>query len=780
MHPIDPSDPAAPAILPGGGVATRVERPDLTRGRGRFTDDLPVKGALWVAFARAPMTAGRITALDVSAAAAMPKVVAVLTGDDPLVRAAGQPRPRQSLRRPDGRPLWVPPRPLLACERIHHLGEPVAAVVASDPGAARDAVEHIVLDVDAVPAVVDVVDAVGPDAPLVWPESGSNVAFLHEVGDAQGVARALAGAAKVSRLQLRISRVSANPLEPRAAVAVYRPASDDFVLWTGTQTPHRVRDGLAREVLGIDPARLRLVTPEVGGSFGMKNAAYPELAILLLLARQTQRPVRWTADRSESLLADYHGRDQWVEARLGLDAEGRFLALEVDVLANLGAYMAEMNAHSAIANLGSLAGVYRTPAIVARVRGVHTHTQLTAPYRGAGRPEAIHILERLIDAAAFDTGADRVELRRRNLVPATAMPYATGFVYTYDSGDFARVLERALAEADWPGFEARARASAEHGRWRGIGLALPIEIAGGPAPTPAPEFASLTVDADGSVTLALGVQDTGQGHAPTLKAVVAEQLGIEPARVAVVMGDTGRIEAGTGSFGSRTLGAAGAAIVAAADEVIRQAMDAAADALEVDAGDLVREGDGFRVRGTDRVIALEALAGLGGAPLRGTATVATTAPTFPNGCHIAEVEVDPETGAVQLLRYTVVDDVGRVLDPSGVAAQLHGGVAQGLGQALLEEVRHEPGSGQLLTGSFVDYAMPRARDLAQIGVVTEGTPTTANPLGVKGVGEAGTVGALPAVSNAVIHALRHAGVRHVDMPLTPARIWAAINAARAS
>jgi carbon-monoxide dehydrogenase large subunit len=561
-------------------------------------------------------------------------------------------------------------------------------------------------------------------------------------------------------------------MEPRSVVAAFDPATGRYRLEMGTQSPHRMATDLA-PALGVPAAAIRVVAHDCGGSFGMKNAGYGEYVVALWAAKQVGRPVRWTASRLESFQADAHGRDQWVDAALALDAEGNFLALKVHMVANLGAVVGPATPHSPTGNVGGLSGVYRTPKIHVAVDGVLTNTQHTATYRGAGRPEATYVIERMIDIAAAELGIDRIALRRRNLVTASEMPFKTALTFTYDCGDFPKMLDRAVEAGDVAGFPARRAASLARGRRRGLGISNPIEIAGGPAPKPSPEFAQLELQPSGAARLVVGSSDAGQGHATVFRQMLADRLGLPVDGMEIVTGDTDAVAKGTGTFGSRTMSAAGAAIWWAMDQLIERLRAKAADVLEVAAADLVFEERAFKVAGTDRTIPFVDVLARERESVAAEVFESTHGPTFPNGCHLCEVEVDPDTGHVDVVRYLVVDDVGTVINPLLVKGQIAGGVTQGLGQALMENAVYEEHSGQLLSATFMDYAMPRAQDVPSFSIESEPVPTRENPLGAKGVGEAGTVGALAAVMSAVCDAI---GVRHLDMPATPERVWRALHA----
>ncbi len=771
----------------GGSHRHRVEDARLLRGLGRFTVDLTPDRAAWMVVLRSPHAHAEIRGIDSSAARAMPGVLSVVTGAD--VEAAGLgtipcvSRPRDA----SGGLLDIvqPPHRLLVTDRVRHVGDAVAAVVAETRAQARDAAEALLVDYAPLPSVTDTDAAAAPGAPQIWPEAPGNICFTYEVGDAAAVRAAFARAHHVTRLRLVNQRICANPIEPRAAIGQWDRAEGRFTLTAPLQTPHQLRSVLATQILKVPERALRVISPDVGGGFGMKGGLFREYGLLLWLAQRLSRPVAWTADRSDGFLADDQARDNVTDCALALDAEGRFLALQVDTVAAIGAQVALRGAHSMSNNLGSLACVYTTPAIHARVRAVFTNTAPTAPYRGAGRPEAIYVTERLIDAAAAEIGMDRAELRRRNLIPNAALPYRTGLVFTYDSGDFARGMAMALDAIDWDGFPARRAEAAARGMLRGIGIANAIEQAGGPLGAPAEERADIRFDPDGGITLLVGTNSNGQGHETVFANLLGARLGVPAAAIRVVQGDTDLVPFGRGTFGSRSVAAAGSALALAAEKVIAKGRAIAAHLLEAAEADITFEGGCFQVAGTDRALKLADVIRAAFTPARlppgmepgldQAAIFAAAAPTYPNGCHACEVEIDPDTGAARILRYLVVDDVGTVVDHAMLAGQVHGGVAQGIGQAVAEQVLHDRESGQLLTASFMDYAMPRAVDLPEIGLLENPQPTEVNPLGAKGGGEAGTIGAPPAVMGAILNALAPHGVRHLDMPATPERIWRALH-----
>lgn len=774
-------DPSTPATHGIGRPVRRIEDLRLLRGLGRFTDDLRADGAAQSVFLRSPHAHAAIASIDAGAARAMPGVLAVLTGADWVADGLGSLPCAVPRQRPDGSPMPRPPYRPLALDAVKHVGDPVALVIATTRQAARDAAEAIEVEYHPLPAVTAGPAALAAGAPAVWPDlCADNLCFRFTQGDAAATDAAFARAAHRVALDFRITRVHANPMEPRAAIADWDAAEERWTLRTGTQQPHGLRDALA-PILNARASQLRVVAGDMGGGFGLRSHPTQEQAALLWATRRLNRTLRWTADRGEVMQAEAHARDNASRVELALDAEGTFLALRIRTIAGLGAYLAMLTPHSSTNNLGGLAGVYRTPHIHAEVLGAFTNSPPTVPYRGAGRPEATYAIERAIDVAALQLGLDRAELRRRNLIAPDAMPFRTGLVFTYDSGDFPAGQRKALAAADWDGFAARKAAAAARGRRLGIGIANAIELSAGPVRAPMEETAEIRFSSDGGATLLLGGHNHGQGHETVFRQMAVAMLGLDYHRIRVAMGDTDALPHGKGTFGSRSVAAGGTALRAAADRIIARGRCIAAHLLEAAEADVEFAAGTFTVAGTDRAIGIEAVARAAYAPgalppaeekgLAATAMVAAADGTFPNGCHICEAEVDAETGEVAITRYLVVDDVGVVMNPLLLKGQMHGGVAQGLGQALMEEVVFDEG-GQLLTASFMDYAMPRAGDLPMIEVLGNHHPTPNNPLGAKGAGEAGTVGALPAVMAAVADAI---GVAHIDMPATPERVWRALH-----
>ena len=761
----------------------RREDDRLITGQGAYTDDFDHPGALYAVFVRSPYACGTIRSIDTSAALAMPGVAAVLTGADMV--ASGFNSCPVPYRQPQGDGSFAPetPRPYLAIDQVRFAGEPVAMVLADSEMAATDAAERVVMNLEEHDAVVEVDTAIESAAPQVWADRPGNVAYHWKAGDADRVDAALNASHKVVSLRTHVSRVAAIPMEPRSALAY---AADDgrSVLRVSHQSPHQMRNELAR-LFGLDVHDLRVLVGDVGGSFGMKFGPQREEVLVFWASRHLGRAVRWTAQRSESFLADEHARDMFVTSELGLDAGGLFTALRVRYDVNVGAYMTPRSV-TPIMNIGGISGVYTTPAVSAQVIGIFTNTQSTAAYRGAGRPDATYAIERVIDVAAFELGIDPVSLRRRNLIPTTAMPYKTSFLLQYDCGDFERNLDKALDVAGYAGFPARREEARLRGRLRGMGIAMPIEMAAGAGS----DWSMVRAHGDGSVTVIPGAMSVGQGHETSLSNLVAQRLGLPLSMVKYAQGDTDLIENGKGNGGSSALVMGGAALVRTVDDLIGKAKQMAADVLEAAVEDIEFVDGACRIVGTDRVVSLGELARVaelnaeadgetGAQGLSGSGEFTPPGPTFPNGCHICEVEIDPETGQVTPVAYVAVEDIGRVMNPAMVEGQIHGGVVQGMGQALLEEIRYDP-TGQLVTGSFMDYALPRAADMPHIVSVYLETLTKLNPLGVKGVGESGTVGALSATINAVCNALQVAGIRHLDMPATPMRVWQALHDAGCS
>ena len=761
----------------------RVEDPRLLLGHGRYTADIAIDGQAHGHLLRSPHAHAKIVSVDVAAAKSMPGVLAIMTGADLLDMGVGELPCAIPMKNSNGtdraNTLHMP----LATDMVRHVGDPVAFIVAETQEQARDAAEAIAVDYDILPSVTDLAVAGEAGQPQIWEGAPNNTIFDWEVGDKAKTDALIAGAAHVTRLTVVNNRVVVASMEGRACAAQYDAASGHFTLYAGTQGSWLVKNLLASAVLKVSPDLVRVVTADVGGGFGMKLFLYAEYALCALAARATGRPVKWAAERTEAFLSDTHGRDNITLGELALDADGKFLALRTRNLANMGAYLSTFAPFIPTgAGTKVLASVYGFQAIHARVLGMATNTVPVDAYRGAGRPESNYLVERLIDQAARDLKMDRIELRRRNMVGQAAMPYVSAMAQRYDSGEFARVMDAALAKIDWAGFPARRAEAARRGKNRGIGLAYYLEATGG-GPT---ENASVKFAEDGFVDVYVGTQSTGQGHETAYAMLTSHELGIPMEKIRIRQGDSDTLPAGGGTGGARSLYSEGQAILVTAASVIEKGKQAASEMLEAAVVDIEFTKGNFGVVGTDRAVDILSLAarqrsrvaaGEDTNLLDALETAKIEFHTFPNGCHVAEVEVDPETGMIAIPRYIVVDDVGHALNPLIVRGQVHGGVAQGIGQAFLERTSYDPESGQLLSASFMDYALPRAEDLPDIEVDLIEVVCETNPLGVKGAGEAGAVGSPPAVVNALVDALADAGVSTIDMPATPEVVWKALHAA---
>lgn len=759
-----------------GHPVRRIEDPALVTGRGRFADDFDLDGQAHLCLLRSPHAHARIVSIDTTDALAMPGVVAVYTGAD-LERSGVAAFPGPGFRRPDGSPGASPARRALAVDAVRFVGEAVAAVVAESREAARDACERVFVDYEALPAVVDPYEALAPDAPQVFAGAPGNVAAAMRHGDRAAAEAAFAAAAHVVSLQLVNQRLAPSALEPRAVLAAFDEASGRLTLRMSTQMPAGARDTLAA-LLGVQPESIRVVAGDVGGGFGMKTGLYPEDAVVGWAARELRRPVKWCAERSDEFLAAVHGRDVRSNAELALDADGRILALRVRSIANVGAYATP----SAVA-IQLLIGpwvqtsVYDIATIDFEFRAVLTHATPTGAYRGAGRPEAIYLIERLMDAAARRLGIEQTELRRRNMIAASQMPYRNAMDQVYDSGHFESILDQGIALSDWQAFDERFARSKSNGRLRGRGIATFLEWTGGNA---FEERVTVEVAADGFIEIGSATQAMGQGIATSYAQLAVDVFQVPIERIRILQGDTDRAT-GFGSAGSRSLFTGGSAVQVASKRTVDEAHALAADALEA-ASDDIEYADGvFRIVGTDRAIGLFELArSRPHGRIRVDSTSAVQGPSWPNGCHVCEVEIDPETGEVEVVDYTSVNDVGRVVNPMIVRGQLDGGAMQGIGQALCEQVVHESDSGQLLSASFLDYAIPRSALARRFRhEFDESIPCLTNPLGVKGVGELGTIGATPCTVNAVVDALWRAGAGEralaLQMPLTAEKVWRALH-----
>ena len=764
-----------------GQPVTRIEDPTLLRGAGRYTDDVNLPGQAFAVMVRSRIAHGTIRAIDVAEARAMPGVLGVYTGAD--LGGYGPIRPGIAIPNRDGSPMRAPPRPALPAERVRFVGEAVAFVVAETASQAKDAAEAVICEIDPLPVVTSPKEAATAGAPQLHGEAPDNIALDYHYGDSAAVAAAFARAAHVTRLDIVSNRIVVSAMEPRAAIGQYDAAADRWTLHVGCQGVFGLRNTLAKDVLAVAPEKVHVLTGHVGGSFGMKASLFPEYVCILHAARALGRPVKWADERSESFLSDHHGRDHEMSAELALDAEGHFLALRLTGHGNAGAFVVATLPYT-INAVKNVVGVYKTPLVEVSSKGVLTNTTPTGAYRGAGRPEGNYYIERLIDTAAAEMGIDRIELRRRNHISPDAMPYKAPSGMSYDSGEFTVVLDKALRLADWDGFARRKEQSRTRGRLRGRGIGSYLEVT---AP-PSKEMGGIRFDADGGITMITGTLDYGQGHASPLAQVLVQRLGIPFGRIRLLQGDSDALIAGGGTGGSRTMMASGTALAQASEQVIARGREIAGFVLEAAVADIEFADGRFTIAGTDRSIGLMELAarlrsGLklpaGVPPSLDVGLVSDNPPSaFPNGCHIAEVEIDPETGAIEVVKYAMVNDFGTVINPLLAEGQAHGGIVQGIGQALMERTFYD-GDGQLLSGSYMDYALPRAGDAPMFGFASHPVPATTNVLGVKGCGEAGCAGSLPAVMNAVIDALSAHGIRHIDMPATPERVWRAIQAAPA-
>jgi carbon-monoxide dehydrogenase large subunit len=765
-----------------GQPVRRTEDPTLVRGEGRYTDDINLAGQAHAFIVRSPVAHGILRGIDFEAARAMPGVLMAFDAAELAGAGYGPLRTRLPYQNRDGSPMQPPPRLALARGKVRYVGDPVACIVAETLWQAKDAAEAVGLDIEDLPAVTSARAAAAKDAPLLYDELPGNLQLDYYFGETDTVASAFAKAHHVTRVALSNNRLIVNPMEPRSAIAEY-DGVDLYTLHTCSQGVMGIKGQLVNDVLPKG-AKARVLTGNVGGSFGMKIAVYPEYVCVLHGARQLGRPVKWTDERSTSFLSDAHGRDATIDAELALDAQGHFLALRINAYANVGAHVSVVGPLPATRNFVINAlSQYRTPLIEVSVKCMVTNSTPIGPYRGAGRPEGNYFMERLIDAAAAELGIDRIELRRRNQIATQELPFKAASGVAYDSGDFAAVLTKALAVADWNGFAARKAASAKHGLLRGRGIGCFLEATAGPMP----EMGGIRFEEDGTVTILTGTLDYGQGHAAAFAQVLSSRLGIPFAQIRLMQGDSDQLLAGSGTGGSRSIMNSGAAILVAADEVEKKGREIASHVLEAAPADIEFASGAFRIAGTDRAIGIVELA----AKLRGGLALPQGTPdtldvshvskgeiaAYPNGCHICEVEIDPETGVISLDRYISVNDFGTIINPLLVAGQIHGGVAQGVGQALMERVVYDE-HGQLLTGSFMDYQLPRAADLPDIGFASHPVPATTNLLGAKGCGEAGCAGSITSVMSAVVDALADLGIRHVDMPATPEIVWRAIQEAR--
>jgi carbon-monoxide dehydrogenase large subunit len=780
-------------------IGTPVRRREDYRfltGQGTYTDDINRPHQLYAYILRSPHANAAIAGIDTAAAAKAQGVAAVYTGADLAADGIGGLPCGWQIHSKDGSPMLEPAHPVLVVDRVRHVGDQVAVVIADTLAQARDAAELIQVNYVAEPAITDAAAALKPGAPQVWPEAPGNLCYDWQLGDPGATDAAMGKAARVIKLDLTNNRLVPNAMEPRAAIGDFDRATGEHTLYTTSQNPHVIRLLMGAFVLHIPEAKLRVVAPDVGGGFGSKIYHYAEEAIVTWAAAKLKKPVKWTAERVESFMSDAHGRDHATHVELGVDAQNKFVALKVSTIANMGAYLSTFATCVPTYLYGTLlAGTYTTPVIYCEVKAVFTNTVPVDAYRGAGRPEATFLLERIVDLAADELGVDPAELRRKNFIPADAFPYQTPVALQYDSGDYFSTLDLATKAADYAGFEARRQEAARRGKLRGIGIATYIEACG-IAPSAVVgslgaraglfEAAAVRVHPTGSVTILTGSHSHGQGHETTFAQLVADGLGIPMESIEIVHGDTNKIPYGMGTYGSRSLAVGGTAIIKAMDKIVAKGKKIAAHLLEAAEADIEFKDGNFSVAGTDRSKSFGEIALTAYVPhnfpheelepgLDETAFYDPKNFTFPSGAYIAEIEIDPDTGDLEICSFTASDDFGRIVNPMIVSGQVHGGLAQGIGQALLEGCVYDQATGQLLTASYMDYAMPRADDLPSFALSTHVTLCTHNPLGVKGCGEAGAIGAPAAISNAIVDALKEFGVRHVEMPATAEKLWRVIH-----
>ena len=768
-----------------GASVPREEDRRLLTGRGLFLDDLTIPGQAHGVVLRSPHAHAEITRIETARAKAASGVLAVLTGKDVIADGLGWMQCEDSRDRPDGTPMPRPPQPVLVSDRVKFVGDYVAFVVAETEAAALDAAALIEVDYAPLPAIASIAEALAPNAPPVWEGCPDNICFAYIEGDTDAVEAAIAAAPHVARRELVVNRITAVAMEPRCCIGEFDPRQNRYTLYTGLQNPHQLRAELALNVFGIKETQVRVISGDIGGSFGMRGGNYRELVLVLWAARRIGRPVKWVSSRTEGFATDDHARDNVSTLTLAFDDDGQFLALKIQTYANLGAYLAVRGPRPPVGNLGTLAGIYRTPAVSVEVKAVFSNTGSTSPYRGSGAPEAAYITEHMVDIAARTLDLDRSEIRRRNAVTPDQMPWTNALGYIYDVGDFPSNLDRALRDAAYEGFADRRASSAGRGRLRGIGLATTVKKTS----TPNIEGAEIRFDPSGTIALIMGTISHGQGHETVFKQVLCDRLGVAPEAILFVQGDTDVVAYGRGTFNSRSMSIGGSAIAVAADKIIDKGIRIAAHLLEAAEADIAFDEGKFAVRGTDRHATLDEVVVAAFAAQKlppdiepGLFAQGFYAPRYwnwPSSVQVCEVEIDPETGTVAIERYVCISDAGTVVNPMLYYGQMCGGIVQGIGQALFEDIRYEPGSVQLLTGSLMDYTLPRADDLSPIEVASHPRPTASNPLGTKGVGESGPTGALPATMSAILDALAPLGIDDIAMPATPHRIWQAIREAGA-
>jgi aerobic carbon-monoxide dehydrogenase large subunit len=770
-----------------GQSVARTEDPRLLTGRGNYVNDVNLYRQAHGFVLRSPYAHAKILSMDTSAAEAAPGVLAVLTGADIRADGLGTTHVTQGHKRADGSPLYSVPHPGLVDDRVRYVGDYIAFIVAETIAQAKDAAELVEIDFEPLQSITDTASAPEEGAALVWDDCTNNISHTIQQGDKEATDAAFEKAEKIIKHRFVINRISANSMEMRGCVGNYDHREGRYIVYNDIQAPHALRQVLSDDIFGIPQKDVQVIAGNIGGAFGMKGPIYPEVRLCAWASKRVGRPVKWTCERSEAFQSDEHARDNVTEAEMALTNDGKFLGLRVSSICNLGAYLSQdRNILATWLNVGCLAGVYTTPAIHTTTNNVFTNSNATSPYRGAGRPEAAYIIESMVDLAALELGMDRTEIRRKNMIPIDAMPFKTGHTYTYDCGEFEKNMDRVMEMIDYTGFDARRDEAKTRGKLRGIAISNSIERAG----SPTPETVEIRFDPTGTVTIFAGTKDQGQSHDTMYKQLLSAKLGIDSDMVRFVDGDTDKVSHGLGTFGSRSAMIGGTALHMAADKIVEKGTKIAAQVLEAAEADITYEDGAFKIAGTDRSIDIHELAKIAYNPMRmpkgievglaETGTFKPDRPSFPNGCHGVEVEIDPETGKTDLISYYVVDDVGNVINPLTLKGQIYGGVAQGVGQALMEDINFDAESGQLLSGSFMDYAMPRADDFCNIKVEANPVPTDVNPLGVKGAGEAGCVGALPAVLSAVTHALSVYGINYIEMPATPQKVWKAIQEANAA
>ncbi len=768
-----------------GQSVPRTEDPRLLTGGGNYIHDVVLPRQAYGYVLRSPHAHAKILSINTTEAEAAPGVLAVLTGKDIKADGIGTTAVTMPRKRPDGSPMFASPHPGLVTDRVRFVGDYVAFIVAESVADAKDAAELVLVDYEPINSVTDTAQAPSGNAPAVWDECPDNISNVFAQGDEDATNAAFAKADHIIKKRFVINRITASPMEVRGVVGNYDHRQGRYEVYNDIQAPHALRQNLAENIFKVPETDVRVVTGDVGGAFGMKGPVYPEIRLCAWASKRIGRPVKWHCERSESFQSDEACRDNVSEAELALSSDGTFLGLRVKTIASLGAYLShDRGLIPTFLNVGVLAGVYTTPAIHSIVTAVFSNTTPTSPYRGAGRPEAAYVLESMIDIAAMELGMDRIELRRKNTIPPEAMPFKTGLTYTYDCGEFEKNMDRTLEMIDYTGFEERRAKAKTRGKLRGLGLSNTIERAAAPIP----DAVEVRFDSSGTVTILAGTKDQGQGHDTMYKQLLSHRLGIDTDDMRFVDDDTDKISLGNGTFGSRSAVIGGAALYLAADKIIEKGKKIAAHILEAAEADIEFANGSFAIAGTDRAVPIKEVAKTAFIPMKlpkdmepglyENGAFQLEAPNFPNGCHAVEIEIDEETGKVAIIDYCVVDDVGHVINPLTLKGQIKGGIAQGVGQALMENIAYDPDSGQLLSGSFMDYCMPRADDLSCIKIESNPVPTETNPLGVKGAGEAGTVGALPCMMSAIADALSPLGIRHVEMPATAEKIWQAIQNAK--